>query len=195
MQMAFIDSMDLHNGRHLYRYCPKGPMRHTVYGAPLSGTIPMGRLDRRKLQNIPLRKHPALKVLNLILEDVMLEIAESVRLSELRKARAIAIETRERDVARHRFQRDGMITVTNAVTGNMYRLFLDNPVEAPNSFVSTRQLYAVLRLTIPELPRSASLCLWYETGSGKSLRQFRIDASVSTKVENLAGRPLFVLIQ
>jgi hypothetical protein len=67
-------------------------------------------------------------------------------------------------------------------------------VEAPNSFVSTRQLYTVLRLTIPKSPRSASLRLWYETGSGESLRQFRIDSSVCTKVENFAGRPLFVQI-
>ena len=139
----------------------------------------MGRLDRRKLKNIRLKKHPALKALDLILEGV---------------DRAIAIETRARDAARLQFRRDGILLVTNATTGNRYRVCMQNPSEAPNSFVSSRQLYLMLRLTIPKLPGSASLGLWYEEVSGESLRQVRIDASDSTRVENFAGRPLFVQI-
>ena len=93
----------------------------------MSGPTPRGRLDRRKLQNKPIRINPARMVLNLILEDVMVKIEDSVRLSEMRKAKALAIESLKRDAAIFRFRQTGMITVTNAVSGNMYRLFLDNP--------------------------------------------------------------------
>jgi hypothetical protein len=218
-QMEFFDAMDLHDARHLHRYCPKAQMRLTVRGAPLSGTIPMGRLDRRKLKNIRLKKHPALKALDLILEGV---------------DRAIAIETRARDAARLQFRRDGILLVTNATTGNRYRVCMQNLREAcalpgcdrsreyepgcewgtavriASSLMealiqrratnapdgrnisvkkqSSRQLYLMLRLTIPKLPGSASLGLWYEEVSGESLRQVRIDASDSTRVENFAGR-------
>ena len=119
----------------------------------------------------------------------------SITLSELRKAIAIADKPPELEAARLQFQRDKILLVTNAISGNMYRLCLDPFVETPNSFVSARQLYAVLRLAIPQLPRSASLDLWYESGSGESLSQVRIDSSVKWKVEKLAGRPLFVVIQ
>ena len=120
---------------------------------------------------------------------------KSITLSELRNAIAIADKPPELEVARLQFQRDKILLVTNAISSNMYRLCLGACVETPNSFVSTRQLYALLRLAIPRLPRSAWLDLWYETGSGEFLSQVRIDSSVKWKVEKLAGRPLFVVIQ
>ena len=144
MQIEFFEAMGLHDRRmdlhDLHRYGPKDQMNNTVRGAPLSETPPLGRLGRRKLKNVPLRKHPALKVLELILEGVMSDIAK-----------AIVVEARKREATRLQSQQEGILLVTNAITRNMYRLFLENPVESPSSFVSTRQLYTVLRLTIPQL--------------------------------------------
>jgi hypothetical protein len=164
-------------------------------GAPMSGSTPRGRLDRRKLQNKPIRNNPARMVLNLILEDVMVKIEDSVRLSEMRKAKALAIESLKRDAAIFRFRQTGMITVTNAVSGNVYEVVLDKPGIHVLYERTTRQLYEKVRLAVPALPRSSSLCIWYETGSGKSLQQFPIRASVYNKVENFAGRPLFVIFK
>ena len=161
----------------------------------MSGSTPRGRLDRRKLQNKPIRINSARMVLNLILEDVMLKIEESVRLSKMRKAKAIASDILKRDVAIHRFRRDGRITVTNAISGNMYELVLEKPDIHDYYERTIRQLYEKVRLAVPEVPRSSSLCIWYETGSGKSLQQFPIEESAYKQVENFAGRPLFVIFK
>ena len=119
----------------------------------------------------------------------MLKIEDSVRLSNMRKARATASDILERDVARHRFQRDGMTTVTNAISGNMYDLVFDKTDR------TTWQLYEKVKLFEPEIPCSSSLCIWYETGSGKYLQQFLIESSAYKQVENFAGRPLFVIFK
>jgi hypothetical protein len=164
-------------------------------GTQLSGPTPKEKLNGRKLQNKPIRKSPARMVVNLIIEDVMLHIEESVRLSNMRKAQATAKDVLDRDVARHRFRQDGRMTVTNAVSGNTYALVFDKPNVKGKHERTTQRLYEKVKLAVPEVSHSSSLCIWYETGSGKSLQKFPIEESAHKQVEHFAGRPLFALFK
>ena len=134
-------------------------------------------------------------VVNLIIEDVMLHIEESVRLSNMRKAQATAKDMLDRDIARHRFRQDGRMTVTNAVSGNTYALVFDKPNVKGKHERTTQRLYEKVKLAVPEVSHSSSLCIWYETGSGKSLQKFAIEESAFSQVENFAGRSLFALFK